>query len=309
MADPKITTSAAFFATQKIVPPAPRPPVLRSTAAGAVADPDEKIYTHSVLALTSLPRSKPEGDVWSHETALAHLIIRAGDINRGDGVLVKAELPYGAIPRLALAWINTQAIKTNSPEVDIGESAADFLRRLGLDSGGERYKTLRLQMNSLAVCRMTLAYKGDPGTNKVDPIDYLEPWISDESGQRTIWPGRVILKESYYTHLRAHSVPLSYTALQQLTKSSLAIDIYTWLAYRLHALRSNQTLHWHQLKDQLGPEYRESKDFKKKFIPALLKVQEVYPKARVNVVSGGIVISPSDPPISKAAVTINHAPQ
>jgi hypothetical protein len=58
MADEQITTVGDILATvvphtqqQKNTPRVPTPSTLKET--------DEKVYTHSVLTLTSLPRSKP----------------------------------------------------------------------------------------------------------------------------------------------------------------------------------------------------------------------------------------------------------
>jgi hypothetical protein len=63
-------------------------------------------------------------------------------------------------------------------------------------------------------------------------------------------------------------------------------------------------LRWKALREQFAQEYTgmdADKDFKKKFLPALRKVQAVYPKANVKQVAGGPLLLGSPPPVSYIA--------
>ena len=42
-----------------------------------------------------------------------------------------------------------------------------------------------------------------------------------------------MLTEGFFDHLREHAVPLDENAIRQLRDSATALDLYTWLAYRL----------------------------------------------------------------------------
>ena len=42
-----------------------------------------------------------------------------------------AGLPYGTLPRLLLAWVSTEAVRTQSPELILGDSLAESSIRLG----------------------------------------------------------------------------------------------------------------------------------------------------------------------------------
>ena len=42
------------------------------------------------------------------------------------------KLPYGNIPRLLLAWVCTEAVRTQSRELVLGRSVAEFMRKLGI---------------------------------------------------------------------------------------------------------------------------------------------------------------------------------
>ena len=78
--------------------------------------------------------------------------------------------------------------------------------------------------------------------------------------------------------------------------------MYTWLAHRLHRIEGKGvTLHWKALREQFAQEYtgrNADKDFKKEFLPALRKVQAVYPKAKVKQVTGGLLLFGSPPPVA-----------
>ena len=41
------------------------------------------------------------------------------------------------------------------------------------------------------------------------------------------------MTEGFFEHLRQHAVPLNENAIRQLRDSATALDLYTWLAYRL----------------------------------------------------------------------------
>ena len=87
-----------------------------------------------------------------------------------------------------------------------------------------------------------------------------------------------------------------------LKGSALALDVYTWLAHRLHRIAGRGvTLHWKALREQFAQEYQgkdPDKDFKKKFLPALQAALAVYPQAKVKQVTGGLMLQASPPPIS-----------
>ena len=43
------------------------------------------------------------------------------------------KLPYGNLPRLLLAWVSTEAVRTQSRELVLGRSLSEFMRALGLE--------------------------------------------------------------------------------------------------------------------------------------------------------------------------------
>ena len=119
---------------------------------------------------------------------------------RGDP---KFGLPYGVIPRLILAWITTEAVRTKSKELILGESLSDFLDQLGLSRrGGKRGDITRLknQLQRLLSCTITFSYNDRNKTimDNTTPIEHAEIWwlplteheevMKNKSGKKKTFP-------------------------------------------------------------------------------------------------------------------------
>ena len=262
-------------------------------------------FMHSVLCQVGLPRSKVDGHEFTRRQGAAWICVQAGYLDEGDGQVLQP-VPYGPMPRLALAWVSTYALRHNTREVPIGDSASDFLRQLGkTTSGGARggYSSLRTQIHALAACRLQLGYKGR--TYNGQAVEQFDAWLTGKaSGQRALWPGLMVLSEGYFQELKAHGVPLDNRALMALKGSALALDVYTWLAHRLHRLDARgQWLSWNQLFGQFGQEFtgmRPLNDFQKVFKAALRDALAVYPAAHVKLNASGLQMLPSPPPVGKS---------
>lgn len=85
---------------------------------------------HSIMCQVGLPRSKVDGTSFERHSGGAALLVEAGKLWDGKQ-FVQQPIPYGAMPRLMLAWMNTYAVRFNSPEIPVGDSASEFLRMLG----------------------------------------------------------------------------------------------------------------------------------------------------------------------------------
>ena len=105
-----------------------------------------------LLALCSLPRTNP-GD-------LREYVRHNGPYTLTMTVNGNAKLPYGNIPRLLLAWVCTEAVRTQRRELVLGRSLYEFMRKLGMEnrSGGINGERTRLknQMRRLFRCSVGL---------------------------------------------------------------------------------------------------------------------------------------------------------
>lgn len=270
---------------------------------------DDMAFSHAVLCQVGFPRAAVAGDRFMRRCGDMWLHLQAGVLDEGNGP-VDQPIPYGVMPRLALAWVSTYAKRHSTREVPIGDSAAQFLRLVGMDRQGNRYTTLRKQMHALAACRLQLGYKGR--TFNGQPVEQFDAWLANsDTKQRSLWPGVMVLSEGYFRELMESGVPLDNRALMALSGSALALDIYAWLAHRLWRIEGRPViLHWKNLREQFGQEFEgkePDKDFKKKFVPQLTKVLTVYPQAKVRQVTGGVMLMASPPPIPFKAPALKLA--
>lgn len=269
------------------------------------AEPAARIdFLHSLLCQIGLPRRHTPARVFERRNGHASVLVEAGSLWDGSD-WIEQPLPYGTTARLIMVQISSEAVRTRSRSIEIGHSTRQFLTTLGMhSSGGERgsYAALRRQMRALAACRLTLGMQSEGCAVTLDakPIRRFDAWLHQDGSQRTLWPGTLELSEEFYVTLVEHAVPLDPRALTALRHSSLALDIYAWLAHRLRRVTkpSGTKLSWWNLYEQFGQEYGNTKDFKKQFRPAMRQALVVYPDARVSEVIGGVLLYPSRAPMA-----------
>jgi hypothetical protein len=119
------------------------------------------------------------------------------------------------------------------------------------------------------------------------------------SDQPSLWQERVLLNEEFYRALKNHPVPLSEIALRAIGPRSMVLDIYIWLAYRLHALKGDVGVSWQSLFAQFGAGYGRLRDFRAGFIGGVEMALAVYPEARVTMDEKGITLRPSRPAVGR----------
>jgi hypothetical protein len=126
----------------------------------------------------------------------------------------------------------------------------------------------------------------------------FEP-LSDETDPRQgkLFVDTVELSETFYEALLRHPAPIHEAALRHIANKSAVIDVYLWLAYRLHVLERPLTVSWGALRAQFGSNYQRISGFKPRFSEILEQALAVYPQARVELDEGGAVLYPSPPPV------------
>ncbi|PZR93749.1 MAG: plasmid encoded RepA protein [Hyphomicrobiales bacterium] len=267
-------------------------------------------YQHSVLCQCAMPLRNPGDDVreWERQQGRVSLLLRAGSAMHPEQErLVKVGLPYGPKPRLILAFLNTQAILTDSPVIEVEDSLTRFTDRIGFDKGGRTIRAVKNQLTRLSAADFTfgVAREGRSWTSGGRVVSGFELWFPKDDRQRVLWPTSVELSHEYFASLRQHAVPLNLEALGALKESALALDIYTWLAQRLWRVHPHEAafITWAALKDQFGPDYGRMADFKRKFRQALRDVHAVYPDARIELDGRGITLRHSQPPIRRRLIS------
>jgi hypothetical protein len=114
-----------------------------------------------------------------------------------------------------------------------------------------------------------------------------------------------VLDESFHEALRRHPVPLRETALRELADRSASLDLYVWLAYRLHNISGPTPIRWAALRDQFGSSYGEVRFFRRDFPRMLAPAVAAYPGARIELTEEGVLLHPSPPPVATRVVAVS----
>ena len=254
-----------------------------------------------LLALCSLPRTNPK-------TRLQY-VRRNGPYTLYVTVSAGEKLPFGNLPRLLLAWVCSEAVRTQRRELVLGRSLYEFMRKLGLKdrSGGANAERTRLknQMRRLFGCTVTLVYEDEEHESRVsslvaDRADYW--WNAKRPAAPVLWDSTIELGEKFFQEIIAHPVPLDLHTLKALKRSPLGLDLYFWLVYRTFSLKAPLTLSWKQLYRQFGAEPDRANKvaqqaFRRDCLRELKKIKSAWPDLNYHTVTGGLVVSPSPPRI------------
>ena len=292
------------------------------TGMAIALDPPEVItYQHTVLCQTSMPYRDPGPQVreWEREQGAVALRVEAGAArNPETDEWVPLGLPFGPKPRLILAYLNAEALKTGSPVIEMEGSLTAFVRRVQNPrckpkSGptGPQIRAFKDHLGRLAGATIRMAVTTEDRALQVNSqiVDAFDLWFPKTENQRVLWPSIVRLNDRYFASLQNHAVPLDERALAGLSHSAMALDIYAWLAQRLHRIPKGrpQFIPWPAMQDQLGHGYQRIRKFREVFRVALAQVLTQYPAANIEADGRGLTLRHSPPPVTKRMVSVHKS--
>jgi len=282
----------------------PLSPIRQRLLTMPLGEVDKLVYEHTVLCQTSMPYRDPGEDtrIWRRRNGAIQLELQAGRaLDPSQGEFIDIGLPFGPKARLILFHLNTEALRTISPVIELEDSLTAFLKRtLGLDPKGRNIRAVKDQLSRLAAAdfRLGMMFGSRARTLKTTIIQGFELWSPKDEKQKVLWPTTVRFSQAYFESLMDHAIPLNEAAVSRLSNSAMALDVYTWLAYRLYCLNPQKSLiPWPSLREQFGQGYRQMRDFRRVFIRTLAQVKAVYPEARFSVDDNGIQLQKSPPPV------------
>jgi hypothetical protein len=270
-------------------------------ASQILADEEQRIaFTHPGMCLTVLPyRRVADGESWVRDRGDIALSIHPlpGDDGRKRGV------PYGSKARLILLFLQAEAVKTRSRTVELGSSMARWMNRMNIPVGGTSYRIIEEQADRIEHCVLAFTHRGPEG--KVRWQDSIVRGSFDPFGRRGVGSPHsnsktVELSQTFYEALLKHPVPISERAIQVLGDRCMPLDIYLWLAYRLHYLERPIDVSWRALFLQFGAGTRQLKHFKPRFARDLEMALAAYSDGRVDLTERGVTLYPSPPPVPPA---------
>jgi hypothetical protein len=198
-----------------------------------------------------------------------------------------------------------------SPLIEVEDSLTAFTKRIGLDANGRDLRTIKDQLARLSAADLRFGVSGPDDTAetfKGQIVSEFKLWFSKDDQQRGFWPTTVRLDPAYFESLMLHAVPLDERALGALSHTAMGLDVYAWLAQRLHRIHPRETafIPWTALKGQFGVGYANMRKFKQVFRTTLDQVLAVYPGAHLALDGRGMTGRHSAPPIARRSIQVNR---
>ena len=258
----------------------------------------------SVFAQTSLPYQNPQDMTrWTYVNGNMTLTVTPGQVKDCEE-MVNLGIPYGALPRLIILYLASEAVKTKSREINLGSNITEFLEELGRvpDSRGRK----RLIDQAARLFSSTFQFTGMKngilcGKN-MPMVAESQLWMGSKGRTPDLFQARVKLDESFYDEFIATSMPINLSQLRGISNKPMAIDIYTWLIRRLGSVNAQDkplAISWNALKDQFGQGRAQQRDFVATFKKDLNAIETVWPKLKVSHSKEFVLIEPSDLPIKQ----------
>ena len=274
---------------------------------GDGGQPDDlRSYAYAAWAHAGLPRRDLQDPTkrWTVSTDYATLTVSPGTRRLAeDGEPEPIGVPFGSYARLVLLDWQSEAVRNNSRHIHIGKSLSDALKRMGLPHGSEAMRMLQEQTERLAVCTIAFSLEnGGRGLYLNQPVVEAASYSYGRGNKRFI--ESVLLSQGYFEQLLKNPVVLDPSAIVDLRDSPTSLDIYTWLSWRLPALKHEIKIGWVALKAQLGGGATLMKNFKPHFRPSLLAAHAVYREANIELTEDGLILRPSPPPMPRKRLAV-----
>lgn len=276
---------------------------------------DDHFYTSTLLTKFTFPHSPRSAD--KRELALVN-----GDL---EVVMYSPKgLPYGHYPRLFLLWLTRECARRHAVlpldearVIPLGDSLNDFLKQVGIVPKSGRassttYKAVRGQLERLFCTTISTSWRcsGDDEAPEYASWENMTVtskgflwWDADKNDELNWGESYIELSREFFTSVAEHTFPLDVTHVIELRRSPMALDLYTWLAQRLHDHRGVTRVKWEQLRGQLGSGYpltgQGMRDFKKSVRTAMAAVKQAWPEAGVSEYAGGVMLTGSVTPIKR----------
>src|SRR3712207_6780308 len=121
-------------------------------AFGVLSDEKGRIgITHAGFAMAALPHKNTSETLWKRDAGVVRLLVESGHDADGNPI----GIPYGSIARMILLYLQTQAARTRSREVELGASMNAWLKAMDIPVGGKTYQVVREQSRRISRCRLT----------------------------------------------------------------------------------------------------------------------------------------------------------
>ncbi|MCP3965951.1 MAG: hypothetical protein GY718_06285 [Lentisphaerae bacterium] len=265
----------------------------------------EKGFYPSIFAQASLPYKEPrDKKYWVNTNGDVNLVLQQGFDTKDKETPQEVGLPYGALPRLIILYLASEAVKTKKREIKLGENISDFLHQLGKGSDSRARKRLIDQARRLfsSTFQFTGKKNGVLYGKHMPLVSDYQLWIGSGTPQNAadLFAANVKLSEEFFKEFtNGGAFPINIEQLKGISKSPLALDLYMWLVRRLYNLTKPLVLEWEHLEAQFGSQYTEKRKFRENFRHEINSIKAVWPELKIEINHSGMALKPSELPISK----------
>ena len=278
-------------------------------------------FLHSALCAMSLPVRRPADEFAPimRQDGQYTLVINPKprlEMVNGQQQFQSLGIPFGSLPRLILIHVMTEAVRASSREIHLGRNFTDWMRRMGFKtvSYGPRGSAtlIRDQMDRLLSCEWMIRWDNTAESGEhefgIREIKLTNDYRGQD-GPKAGFQRDILMTEGFFAHLKEHAVPLNEVAIRQLRDSATALDLYTWLAYRLPRVSGKRPalLSWEQLAVHFGNDGKNIRKFRQTIRDAWERhVSAVYPEARAEFETSVVRLHSSPPPLQQKLVPGAH---
>ena len=274
-------------------------------------------HQRTVLCQTVMPYRAQAGETQCQQSSgCVHVLLSAGTrYDKQQETEVELSPPHGIKGRLVLMHLHGEAWRTGNPMIHLGERLDAFIERITGHRPSARERAALLdQVRAMAESRIYMAI----ATTREDIPIRQQANVSIISGMygqkakddafRIETPEFIRLDDIYFEYLAKHSVPLDEGAIRALRHSATALDLYTWIAHRVHRVPPwrEARFSWQELREQCSARYARLADFKRFFRRHFRAVQAVYPEANATLdPREGLTLRHSPPPTVPPSASTN----
>jgi hypothetical protein len=264
------------------------------------ADRDAIGFSTRVLCQSALPSREPVGvELWQKRNGPGSISITPWVSRDEETGEIHKRFPYGAIPRLTMIYLATEAVKSQSREVMLGDCVLDFLKAIGYTKQTWNYRRVEDQLNRLFRC--SIRFYSDTSRHSAmqdgSVISRHSVWWDSESKpeQPELLHSKVLLSEQFFEDLQKHAFPVDLDIVHALHKNVMALDYYQWISHTLFSVNRRDrplALPWSMLYCLMA-NGSSGKHFREDTRETIKTIQGYWPGLRISFESLGLTIYPS----------------
>ena len=265
-------------------------------------------FSHAVMMQCFLPQRPISAREYDTRHGRAALSVEAGRLGNRNviGEFIYCDVPSGAKPRLILPYIIGEALRTNSPEIDLGQSLRAFMTKIGVPIAGTNGKALTAQIQNIAAAEIIIAVwaHDQMHTEGGRFARKLSFWLERDSNQQSFWTPSMTLSAEFHDAIQEHRVPIDVGHLAKLARSPRRMDLYTWLSYRTPRIRPGRrvSISLGALQTIFAPDISHARNFMVRLRADLEAIAKVYPHFRVEITGDRLWLERSPPPVPYSRV-------